>query len=79
VAVLLIALLVSYPWQLMTVIAIVYLACLPFGWFSYRRYQRQDAEALARSAAAAPVVPDQPLTSAPPEDPSDDERPARLN
>lgn len=79
VAVLLIALLVSYPWQLMTVIAVVYLGCLPFGWFSYRRYQREDAEALARDTASATAVPDQSAASASPAERPADERPARLN
>ena len=78
-AVLLIALLVSYPWQLLTFIAIVYLGCLPFGWFSYRRYQREDEQALAREAATARAAADPSVSSAPPADPSDDERPARLN
>jgi CDP-diacylglycerol---serine O-phosphatidyltransferase len=79
-AVLLIALLVSYPWQLLTFIAIVYLGCLPFGWFSYQRYQRADAEAAARAATPAPAAADRSTPAAPPGDASDDdERPARLN
>jgi CDP-diacylglycerol--serine O-phosphatidyltransferase len=79
VAVLLIALLVSYPWQLMTATAVVYLACLPFGWFSYRRHQRADAEALARHSEAAAVVPESTEASTSPADRPDTERPARLN
>jgi CDP-diacylglycerol--serine O-phosphatidyltransferase len=41
-----VALLISYPWQVLTVGSIVYLMGLPFGWRHYRR--------LARDAAAEP-------------------------
>jgi CDP-diacylglycerol--serine O-phosphatidyltransferase len=73
--VLMIALLVSYPWQLLSVGTLVYLACLPLGWFSYQRYKQADAAAASASVAAAPgeaVLPPQPTQSG-------DERPARLN
>jgi CDP-diacylglycerol--serine O-phosphatidyltransferase len=77
VAVCLIALLVSYPWFLLTVGTIVYLALLPLGWFSRKRYFEADAQALkARTSLAmesAPVVP-----PAPPAEHEDD-RPVRLN
>jgi len=46
------ALLVSYPWPVLTIGTIAYLACLPLGWMSYREYQRKDA---AAAAAAAPA------------------------
>ena len=61
--VLMIALLVSYPWQLLTVGTLVYLACLPLGWFSYQRHKQADAAAASASAAAPPgeaVLPPQP-------------------
>src|SRR5436190_2920451 len=51
VAVLLIALLVSYPWHLLTLGTLAYLACLPLGWISHQRQLRTDASA---SAVAAP-------------------------
>src|SRR6185503_1289228 len=73
--VLMIALLVSYPWHLLTVGTLVYLACLPLGWFSYQRYKQADAAAASASVAAAAddaVPPPQPTQSG-------DERPARLN
>ncbi|MDP2410633.1 MAG: CDP-diacylglycerol--serine O-phosphatidyltransferase [Pseudolabrys sp.] len=50
-AVLFIALLVSYPWQVLSIGSVVFLACLPLGWMSYRDHQRKDA-------AAAPVTPE---------------------
>ena len=51
VVVLLVALLISYPWIVLTLGTIAYLACLPLGWLSYRKYVRQDAEAAAVAAA----------------------------
>jgi CDP-diacylglycerol---serine O-phosphatidyltransferase len=81
VVVLFFALLVSYPWAVLTIGTVGYLASLPFGWLSYRDYERRDAEAAAAAASASPadgVTLDQtPTTPAPERD--DDERPARLN
>jgi CDP-diacylglycerol--serine O-phosphatidyltransferase len=77
VAVCLIALLVSYPWYLLTAGTIVYLALLPLGWFSRQRYLEADAAALkARTSVAADGT-----QMAPPAPPAehDDERPVRLN
>ena len=37
------ALLISYPWQVLTIGTVAYLGCLPLGWLSYREYQRKDA------------------------------------
>jgi len=70
------ALLIAYPWWVLSIGTVVYLASLPFGWHAYREYQRHDAEAAA--AAAQPGVAE---TAAPPLQPPDDhgERPARLN
>jgi CDP-diacylglycerol--serine O-phosphatidyltransferase len=76
VAVLLIALLVSYPWYLLTAGTVLYLALLPLGWFSRNRYLAADAEAKAGApvaVAASDVTP-----PVPPVQPGD-ERPARLN
>jgi len=77
VAVLLIALLISYPWEVLSVATVAYLACLPFGWWSYRRYQQADAAAIA--AAGAPAGSDHPAGPVPPAPEPEDERPARLN
>jgi len=73
--VLLLALLLAYPWAVLTAGTLGYLASLPFGWLSYREYQRRDAEAAAASVAAAPSAAPEP----PPPLRGDDERPARLN
>jgi CDP-diacylglycerol--serine O-phosphatidyltransferase len=74
------ALLVGYPWAVLTIGTLCYLAGLPFGWLSYRDYERRDAEAAAAAAAALDPAPpvaaadDHPATPAP-----DEVRPARLN
>jgi len=71
-AVLFIALLVAYPWPVLTIGTLAYLACLPVGVWSYRTYQRKDAEAM--DAGASSARPGARLTER-----DDSERPARLN
>ncbi len=81
VVVLFFALLISYPWVVLTIGTLAYLVCLPLGWLSYREYQRKDEVAAAAAAAqAATHSEDASLTpgSAPPDD-SDHARPTRLN
>lgn len=68
------ALLVSYPWQVLTLGTLVYLTCLPLGWLSYREHQRKDAVAAAASPASNVV-----LSSNQPVGEQDDDRPTRLN
>lgn len=41
--VLVVAFLVSFPWETMTVLSLIYLGCLPLSWNSYRRYKHQAA------------------------------------
>jgi CDP-diacylglycerol--serine O-phosphatidyltransferase len=72
VAVLFVALLVSYPWHVLSVGTVIYLACLPLGWWSHQRYQQADA-ALAAAPAAADDRP------RPRQAEEEHERPARLN
>src|SRR6478752_3630371 len=55
------AMLVSYPWQVLALGTLAYLACLPLGLWSYRNYRRKDAEAAAAAGAAA-----EPFAPAPP-------------
>ena len=66
------AMLVSYPWQVLTVGTLAYLACLPLGLLSYREHQRKDA------AAATPATGTE-FPSGQPDRDSDQDRPARLN
>jgi CDP-diacylglycerol--serine O-phosphatidyltransferase len=78
VAVLFVALLISYPWQVLTLGVVVYLGCLPLGWLSYREYVRQDLIAAQSSTTPAneqPLSPDH----APGERDGDQDRPPRLN
>jgi CDP-diacylglycerol--serine O-phosphatidyltransferase len=67
------ALLLSYPWPVLTIGTVAYLACLPLSWLSYREYQRKDAAAAAASTAEAAGLPLGATNRA------DDDRPARLN
>jgi CDP-diacylglycerol--serine O-phosphatidyltransferase len=73
VAVLFIALLVSYPWEVLSIGTVVYLGCLPLGWWSRQRYQQADV-----ALEAVPAVGgDQPVR--PRETDDKHERPTRLN
>jgi CDP-diacylglycerol--serine O-phosphatidyltransferase len=72
------ALLIAYPWWVLSIGTLCYLACLPLGWLSYRSYQRKDAMAAA-AAHEAPAA-HHPAQASPPPPADDDERPpARLN
>jgi CDP-diacylglycerol--serine O-phosphatidyltransferase len=77
VVVLFFALLISYPWEVLTIGTLAYLACLPLGWWSHREYQRKDAAAAA--TRVADTAAEAPLAHSSPEFTGDDERPARLN
>jgi CDP-diacylglycerol--serine O-phosphatidyltransferase len=70
------ALLIAYPWWLLTLGTIAYLACLPLGWVSYKEYQRKDAMTAAQATDASDVLAPDALPSGAVED---HERPARLN
>jgi CDP-diacylglycerol--serine O-phosphatidyltransferase len=62
VVVLFFALLISYPWQVLSIGTFAYLAFLPLGYLSYRDYQRKDAQAAASGQAddgPAPVTGEQ--------------------
>ncbi len=69
-----IALLISYPWYILSVGSLLYLLSLPVGWKSYRDHARRAATAAARTAEAASPAP--PLT---PVHSEQDNRPTRLN
>ena len=80
------ALLISYPWVVLTIGTVCFLASLPLGYLSYRNHERKDAAAAgvtpsaARAGAHAPPqseVP--PLSPGHPEHPADPGRPTRLN
>ena len=79
--VLFVALLVSYPWHVLTAGSLLYLASLPFGWLSYRQYMRKDAEAVAAKVSPGAIQPQAEAPLAHPGMPKtdDEERPSRLN
>jgi CDP-diacylglycerol---serine O-phosphatidyltransferase len=69
------ALLIAYPWEVLCVGTLAYLACLPLGWLSHREYARKAAA----SAEAVTEIEDAPAL--PPTSPSGSEnlaRPARF-
>ena len=51
-AALVIALMVSFPAEVMIVITVIYLGLIPYGWVLYRRLEREH-----REARSAPVEP----------------------
>jgi CDP-diacylglycerol--serine O-phosphatidyltransferase len=77
------ALLISYPWIVLTLGTVCFLASLPLGWLSYRRYQRKDAAAAAGQGAAHGAARTHAPTEAPPISPAHpgrpSDRPTRLN
>jgi CDP-diacylglycerol--serine O-phosphatidyltransferase len=76
--VLFIALLISFPWEVLTVGTLCYLASLPFGWRSYREHERKSAAAAAALSTADAPTTEVPTTQSP-LPPEDHQRPARLN
>jgi CDP-diacylglycerol--serine O-phosphatidyltransferase len=74
-----IALLIGYPWHILSACTLLYLFSLPVGWKSYRNHERKAAAAQAAPPAdVAPSTPASPFAPAVPE-PEQDNRPARLN
>ncbi|SDP30299.1 phosphatidylcholine/phosphatidylserine synthase [Afipia sp. GAS231] len=76
-----IALLIGYPWHILSTCSVLYLASLPLGWKSYRDHERQAAAAAAATATTAGAAAPTAVASAFAPVPSDteDERPTRLN
>jgi CDP-diacylglycerol--serine O-phosphatidyltransferase len=76
------ALLVAYPWEVLTIGSVLYLACLPLGWVAYRRFERKDAAASAQPSLRPGAAAQSEAPSLSPENPGfpqGPERPARLN
>jgi CDP-diacylglycerol--serine O-phosphatidyltransferase len=74
------ALLVAYPWEVLTLGTLLYLAFLPVGFMSYRKYQRRDAEHAARTTVHGVAETETPpLSPGHPGHPPRSDRPARLN
>jgi CDP-diacylglycerol---serine O-phosphatidyltransferase len=77
VAVLFIALLIAYPWIILTAGTLAYLGALPFGYLSYRRYERRSRESRSEAALAAPESAGATVRIVPAAD--NEDRPSRLN
>ena len=71
-----IALLIGYPWHILSVGSFLYLLSLPVGWKSYRDHERKAAAPAATTADAAQAGPAHPFAPVVSEE---DERPTRLN
>ena len=73
-----IALLIGYPWHILSVGSVLYLLSLPAGWKSYRDHERKAAASGATPSDVAPgnsAPPFGPVVS----EPDQDDRPSRLN
>jgi CDP-diacylglycerol--serine O-phosphatidyltransferase len=77
VAVLFIALLIAYPWIILTAGTLAYLGALPFGYLSYRGYERRSRENRAETTPASPQVSATTVSIVPAAD--NEDRPSRLN
>jgi CDP-diacylglycerol---serine O-phosphatidyltransferase len=75
--VLFVALLIAYPWIILTIGTLCYLASLPFGWVSYRSYEERAREGRAAETPAAAASP--PNAASRMQLADDEERPPRLN
>jgi CDP-diacylglycerol--serine O-phosphatidyltransferase len=73
-----IALLIGYPWHILSAGSVLYLLSLPAGWKSYRDHARKQAAPPATPAGVAPTGPAPPFTAVASE-PDQDDRPTRLN
>jgi CDP-diacylglycerol---serine O-phosphatidyltransferase len=71
-----IALLIAYPWIMLTIGTLAYLVSLPFGWLSYRGYERRSRESEAEAPAAVTPSPSGSSFARPPDN---EDRPSRLN
>jgi CDP-diacylglycerol--serine O-phosphatidyltransferase len=73
-----IALLIGYPWHILSAGSVLYLLSLPLGWRSYRNHERAAAAQAAPPADAAQAGPAPPFTPTVVET-DQDNRPTRLN
>ena len=73
-----IALLIGYPWHILSACSVLFLLSLPAGWKSYRDQERAYAAQTAVPADATPSNPASPYAPTAAEA-EQDNRPARLN
>ena len=72
-----VALLIAYPWVLLTAATLAYLVSLPLGYLSYRGYEQRSRE--AKSEAASAAVPQPASGAGVPRSSDNEDRPSRLN
>jgi CDP-diacylglycerol---serine O-phosphatidyltransferase len=72
-----IALLIGYPWYILSACTVLYLLSLPVGWKSYRDHERKAAAQATMPADTSPQQPVPPFT--PPVTDPEQDRPTRLN
>jgi CDP-diacylglycerol--serine O-phosphatidyltransferase len=77
VVVLFFALLIAYPWVMLTAGTLAYLASMPFGYLSYRGYARRSRASRAETVPLATASP--PLAAGFVRPSEGDDRPSRLN
>jgi len=77
VTVLFIALLIAYPWIILTAGTLAYLGALPFGYLSYRGYERRTRDSRAEAPSTSPQVAATTVSIVPAAD--NEDRPSRLN
>jgi CDP-diacylglycerol--serine O-phosphatidyltransferase len=78
--ILFIALLIGYPWHILSAGSVLYLLSLPVGWKSHRDHARAAAAAEAAAAPQANVAaPASPTFASTASDASQDDRPERLH
>jgi CDP-diacylglycerol--serine O-phosphatidyltransferase len=73
-----IALLIGYPWYILSAGSVLYLLSLPAGWKSYRDHERRAAASGVPASADAAPASSAPFDAVVPE-PHPDDRPTRLN
>lgn len=74
-----IAILIGYPWHVLSVGTVLYLASLPLGWKSYKDQERAAAAAQAAPASEADVTGSASSFAAPASETPPAERPERLH
>jgi CDP-diacylglycerol---serine O-phosphatidyltransferase len=74
--VLFVALLIAYPWIILTIGTLAYLASLPLGWMSYRGYEERAREGRAETSTSSSSLPGGARIQFTDDD---EERPSRLN
>jgi CDP-diacylglycerol--serine O-phosphatidyltransferase len=73
-----VALLIGYPWYILSACTVLYLLSLPLGWRSYRDQERNLAAQAVTPGDVASSGPAPPFAP-PASDPAQDNRPVRLN